>query len=127
MKLKEFMIRSPSGKTHAINPKTNKTYCGYPRTLPNFVCHEHVLEDLGWRFLDVVPSKEHEPTCQYCSEHYEDPLRNQLSNLVTDLRESVNEFLCTNLMLLDVGALGRFTENFAKFMRNERKLRENNR
>lgn len=124
MKLKEFMVQSPSGTTHAINPKTNKTYCGYPRLTPTAEVSMHYFEDIGWSFLDVVPSKEHEPKCQYCSQHYNDPLRSQLSSLVKDLRESVNEFLCTTLILLDVKALGRFSETIAKFMRNERKLRE---
>lgn len=124
MKLKEFMIQSPNGKTHAINPKTNKTYCGHPKSLAAFVCHEHALEDLGWRFLDVLPNKNHEPTCEICKRHYNDPLRNELDSLVKDLRESVNEFLSTHLILLDFEALGRFAETIAKFMRNERKLIE---
>jgi len=121
MKLKEFMIQSPSGKTHAINSKTNKTYCGHPKTLPNFVCHEHALEDLGWRFLDVLPDKNHEPTCEICKRHYDDPLREELTNIAKDLEKQIHEFLFLKIILKDVPAIGRFTENIAKFMRNEKR------
>lgn len=121
MKLKEFIIQSPSEKTHAINPKTNKTYCGHPKTLANFVCHEHALEDLGWRYLDVVPSNKNEPSCKICQRHYDEPLRKELTRIANDLKESINEFLCTKIILKDVSAIGRFTETIAKFMRSETK------
>jgi len=119
MKLKEFMIQSANGKTHAINPKSNKTYCGHPKTLAPFVCHEHALEDLGWRFLDIVPSDKNEPSCLICKRHYDDPLRKELTKIANDLRESINDFLTTKIILKDVSAIGRFTVNIAKFMRSE--------
>lgn len=122
LKLKEFMIQSPSGATHAINPKTNKTYCGYPKKLASFVCHEHALEDLGWRFLDVLPSDKHEPSCKICVRHYDEPLREELTKIANDLKECINDFLCTRIILKDVKAIGRFTENIAKFMRSEAEM-----
>lgn len=124
IKLKEFMIQSPTGKTHAINPKTKKTYCGFPQLFPSGKITDHTLEDMGWRFLDVIPSDQHKPSCVICVNHYDDPLRTQLSGIIKDLKIQINEFLCTTLMLKDVKALGRFTENIAQFIRNERKLRE---
>ena len=127
MKLKEFLIQSPTGKTHAINPKTNKTYCGRPKLIPTAKITPHTLEDLGWRYRDVIPSDEHQPTCQICANHYDDPLREELSSLVGELKSTVNDFLCSAVILKDVEALGRFTENIAQFMRNERKLREQKR
>lgn len=125
MKLKEFMIQSPTGKTHAINPKTNKTYCGFPHYYPNEKLTDHgILEYLGWRFLDVIPSDEHKPSCSVCANHYDDPLREQLSGIAKDLKTQISAFLCIVLMTKDVKALGRFTELIAKFMREERKIRE---
>lgn len=124
MKLHEFMIQSPTGKTHAINPKTKKTYCGFPNFLRTSEISEHTLENKGWRFLDVVPSEDHIPTCKICSNHYDDPLREELFQIAKDLRGSINDFLCTALLIKDIAAIGRFTENIATFMRNERKIRE---
>jgi len=121
MKLKEFLIQSPTGKTHAIRPDTNTTYCGHPHLFP---IKPHTLEDMGWRFLDVLPSDEHPPSCKICVRHYDDPLRKQLSSIVKDLKTQINDFLCTTLMFKDTEALGRFSETIAKFVRAERKLRE---
>jgi len=108
------MSQSYTGKTHAVNPKTKMTYCGKDPYGP------------GWHFLDVIPSDEHKPTCLTCLRHYDDPLREELSQIAKDLKESINEFLCTTVILKDTKALGRFTENIATFMRNERKIKEAN-
>ena len=119
MKLKEFMIQSPTGKTHAINPKTNKTYCGHPKILADFVCNEHALEDLGWRFLSHIPDDNNQPTCKVCQRHYDDPLRETLTQFCNDLKQHIDEFLFLVVITKNVKALGRFTELIVKFMRNE--------
>jgi len=112
MELHEFMLQSSTGKTHAVNPKTKKTYCGIDPDSP------------GWHFLDVIPSDQHKPSCSICVVHYDDPLKEELSQIAKDLRESINDFLCTRVILKDTAALSRFTENIATFMRNERKITE---
>lgn len=124
MKLKEFMVQSKTGRTHAINPKTMKTYCGYPRLTPTVQISELSFEDIGWRFLDVVPSDRHKPTCSICAAHYDDPLNEELSKIAGELKESIDEFLSSTLILKDVEALGRFTELVAKFMREEKRRRQ---
>jgi len=124
MKLKEFLIQSPTGKTHAINPKTNKTYCGYhPKGYDPLEVTPHVFEDSGWRFLDVLPDKKHEPTCTVCQRHYNDPLHETLTKISNDLKESIDEFLFLVTITKDTKGLGRFVELIAKFIREERKIR----
>jgi len=113
VELKEFLIQSPNGKTHALNPKNNKTYCGKGNG------SKHGLEDLGWRFRDVLPDKNHEPTCKICLRHYDDPLNAELTSIVKDLELQIHEFLSLKIMLKDVSGIGRFTENIAKFLRRE--------
>jgi len=52
-----FMVRSPvGGASHAINPKTKKTYCG----------HDMVKLWDKWRPMDVLPDDKHQPTCKVC-------------------------------------------------------------
>lgn len=112
MELHEFMLQSPTGKTHAVNPKTKKTYCGRDPDSP------------GWRFLDVIPSDKHKPTCSTCVLHYDEPLIDELSQIAKAVRGTINEFLCSIVLLKDTEALGRFTANIKTFMQNERKIRE---
>jgi hypothetical protein len=55
-----FMVRSPvGGASHAINPKTKKTYCG----------HDMVKLWDKWRPMDVLPDDNHQPTCKVCQRH----------------------------------------------------------
>ena len=117
LKLKEFMIQSLTGKTHAINPKNNKTYCGHPQTESEV--NEHALETLGWRFLDIIPARSHEPTCQICKNHYNDPYFQQMGRIQDDLEEQIHEWLALRIILKDTGAIGRFTGLIAKFIRSE--------
>lgn len=107
-----FMVQSQSGKTHAINPKTEKTYCGL------------AITD-NYHFLDTTPDDKHQPTCKICQRCYDEPIRKELQMVVNELKEQISEFLFLTLILKDVKALGRFTENIAKFMRNEHKLKDN--
>jgi len=52
-----LMVRSPKGgNTHAINPKTKKTYCG--RDMPS--------RWNTWRPTDQLPDDKHQPTCKIC-------------------------------------------------------------
>jgi len=107
-----FMVRSPvGGATHAINPKTKKTYCG----------RDMVKLWDKWRPIDVLPDSKHEPTCQICKRHYHDPIREELKDLVKDLKDTVDEYLDTRLILEDVEGIGRFTTNLAAFIRSEKK------
>jgi len=107
-----FMVRSPvGGATHAINPKTKKTYCG----------HDMVKLWDKWRPTDQLPDDKHQPTCKICQRHYDDPIKEELKNLVGDLKETVDEYLDTRLILKDVEGIGRFTTTIATFMRSEKK------
>lgn len=45
--------------THAINPETKKTYCGFSAL---------VLDN--WRPIDELVSDEHQPTCKICQRHF---------------------------------------------------------
>jgi len=111
-----FMVRSPvGGATHAINPKTKKTYCG----------KDMVKLWNKWRPIDELPDDKHQPTCQICQHHYRDPIREELEGLKRDLEESVSEFLFLQVHTMNKdGGMGRFAETFSKFMRNEKKLAE---
>lgn len=108
-----FMVQSPSGKTHAINPKTQKTYCGNTAS-----------QDLGWRPLDVRPSSQNEPTCQICRDHYDEPLREKLTSLANELKESVSAYLDTRIILKDVDGLKRVTTTIKNFLNNECKRKK---
>jgi len=115
MELGDFLWRvdKAGSKTHAINPKTKKTYCG-------IAALELGPPEGKWRPLDVVPSDEHQPTCKICQRHYDDPLREQMRGIAKDLQESISEFLDTRCMLKDVDGLGRFVRHFRNFMAKER-------
>ena len=102
------MVQSQTGRTHAINPKTRKTYCGLI-----------VSFDAGWRTLDVIPSDQHQPTCTICQRHYDDPLREKMLEIVSDLKESINDFLCTRVILKDVAGLRRFVTVIKNFLDEE--------
>lgn len=102
-----FMVQSPTGKTHAINPKTEKTYCGNDPEWP------------GWRSLDVVPSDRHKPTCLTCLNHYDDPIREHLQSVVQELKRSIDDFIDTRLILKDVDGIGRFVSVVSKFIQEE--------
>lgn len=122
MKLSNFLVQSPTGTTHAINPKTKKTYCGFPQILASSEVTEHVLEDKGWRFLDKAPSDENPPSCKICRNHYDDPTRSVLREIADDLETNIHEYLSLRVMLKDVKAIGRFTETIANFLRNKKEL-----
>ena len=95
-----FLVRSPvGGATHAINPKTKKTYCGYDMVK---------LWD-KWRPTDVLPDNKHQPTCKICQRHYDDPIKEELYTIKKELEKNAD------------GGLGRFVETVAKFMRSEKK------
>jgi len=107
-----FMVRSPSGgASHAINPKTKKTYCG----------RDMVKLWDKWRPIDVLPDDKHQPTCKVCQRHYDDPIKEELRNLVRDLKETIDEYLDTRLILKDTEGLARFTTIIATFIRSEKK------
>ena len=126
LKIEDFMVQSPTGKTHAINPKTQRTYCGcnpYTELRSTIIQRYKGLIEvprINWRPLDVIPSKEHEPTCKVCKRHYANPLREEMQAIVNDLKASINEFLCTRIIILDVDGLGRFVTDIKNFMENER-------
>jgi Pyruvate/2-oxoacid:ferredoxin oxidoreductase delta subunit len=104
-----FMWRSTTGKTHAINPKTKKTYCN--RT---------VLQ--SWEPTDELVDNKHEPTCTICKRHCHDPIIAELEDVKRELTESINEFLTVQIWTRNAnGGLGRFVEVIAKFMREENK------
>jgi len=109
-----FMVQSHTGKTHAINPKTEKTYCG-----------NNASRGLGWRSVDVAPSSENEPTCKICQRHYDEPLREKLEEIAKDIIESIDEFLFLKVILKDIDGLGRFVSLIKNFMDEEWKLVEN--
>jgi len=106
-----FMIRSPSsGATHAINPKTKKTYCGKDMIK---------LWD-KWRPSDKLPDEENQPTCKICQCHYDDPIKEELYSIKKELEETISEFLFMQIHIKNAdGGLGRFVETVAKFMRSE--------
>jgi len=108
------MVQSTRGTSHAINPKTKKTYCGRDPT----------LEDHDWRVLDVVPSDEHQPTCKICQRHYDEPLKEALRKMSQDLKSSIADFLDRCWMLKDVDGLGRFASTISKFLDEEVKRRK---
>ena len=111
-----FMVQSSSGKTHAINPKTQRTYCG---------CM--VVEGssmYNWRPLDVAPSDQHQPTCKICLRHYDDPLKEQMREIVRELKTIINDFFCTTIILKDVDRLGRFVTVVKNFSDEELKRAE---
>lgn len=107
MRLKQPMVKSPTGKIHAINPETSKTYCGRVPT--------H-----NWHFLDVVPSDENKPTCSICSMNYDLPLIRRLRSIADDLKYSIDEYLDVRVILKDVAGLERFTKLIADYMQKER-------
>jgi transposase-like protein len=107
-----FLVRSPvGGATHTINPKTKKTYCGKDMLK---------LWD-KWRPIDKLPDDKNQPTCKICQRHYDDPIKETLRNLVRELKETIEDYLDTRLILKDAEGLGRFTTTIAAFMRSERK------
>jgi len=108
MRWQDFLIQSPNGGTHAINPKTDKTYCG-------------VKPPETWRPLDVLPSNENPPTCKVCQCHYDDPLKEEMLNIVKDVKQNISEFLDLCVMLKDVKGLGRFVTSFKDFLDKEKK------
>lgn len=104
---KMFMVQSSTGITHAVNPKTLKTYCG--------------KSPEKWGVLDVLPSDDHKPTCEICLVHYDEPIREALNQIVSNLKENINEFLALKLILKDVEGLRRFTRTIKIFMSEETK------
>jgi hypothetical protein len=102
-----FMVRSSTGKTHAINPKTKLPYCGW--TMVNLQCEP----------TDELPDDKHQPSCKVCQRHYDDPIKEELQKIKADLLEQIDEYLFLRVLLKDVDGLGRFTELIAKFLREE--------
>lgn len=72
-----------------------------------------------WRPRDELPDEKHQPTCQICKRHYDDPINESLEGLKKDLLEQISEYLWLIVLLKDVDGLGRFTETIAKFLREE--------
>lgn len=105
-----FMVRSLSGETHAINPKTKKTYCG----------HDMLKLWNKWHPTDKLPDDKHQPTCKICQRHYDDPVRESMREVARELKETVGDYLDTRVMLKDADGLGRFTHTIAVFMKGER-------
>lgn len=103
-----FMVQSPSGKTHAINPKTQLTYCG---NAPDF--------DEGWQSRDVAPSDTHQPTCKICLRHYDDPFREALRNVADDFKRTIGEHVDTKVDLKDAKGLQRFVSQVTEIIRND--------
>jgi hypothetical protein len=107
-----FMVRSPNGATHCINPKNKRTYCG-----------KDMLKMWNvWRPTDELPDEDHKPTCSVCLRHYYDPINEELQKIKRELLEQIDEYLWLRIILKDVDGLGRFTELIAKFLREEVKL-----
>lgn len=108
-----FLVRSPvGGATHAINPKTKKTYCG----------HDMVKLWDKWRPIDTLPDDKHQPTCKICQRHYDDLIKEDLYTIKKELEETISEFLFMQIHIKNAdGGLGRFVETVAKFMRSEKK------
>ena len=103
-----FMWRSSTGKTHAINPRTKKTFC-----------NRAILQ--SWEPTDELPDSKHEPNCSYCKKHYDDALMDSLYGIKKDLLENIGEFLTVQVWTKNAnGGLGRFTELIAKFLKEER-------
>ena len=105
-----FMVRSPNGGLHAINPKTKKTYCG-----------QDMLKLWNvWHPTDQLPDDKHQPTCKTCQRHYDDQIREDLYNIKKELEETISEFLFMQVHTKNAdGGLGRFVETIAKFIRSE--------
>jgi hypothetical protein len=107
-----FMWRSTTGTTHAINPKTKKTFCNLT-----------VLE--SWEPTDQLPDSKHEPSCSRCRTHYDDEINEQFCQIKKDLEESIDTFLTVQVWTKDAdGSLGRFVKVVNRFMAKERKLAE---
>src|SRR3989304_8956972 len=102
-----FMWRSTTGKTHAINPKTKKTYCNLT-----------VLQ--SWEPTDELPESKHEPACSKCKQHYDDPIKEELYEIKKELEETIDTFLTMQCWTKNAdGGTGRFVEVIAKFTREE--------
>lgn len=106
-----FMVRSPGGATHAINPKTKKTYCG----------HDMVTLWNKWRPIDQLPDDKHQPTCKICQWHYDDPIKEELRNLVRNIKEIIDVYLDVRVMLKDTEGLRKFIMTIGTFIRSEKK------
>jgi hypothetical protein len=107
-----FLVRSPvGGATHAINPKTKKTYCG----------HDMVKLWNKWRPIDVLPDDKHQPTCKICQRHYDDPVKESLRLVANDLVETIKEYVDTRCILKDSEGLGRLASLVANFVRSDKK------
>jgi hypothetical protein len=102
-----FMIRSKNGKTHAINPKTQKPYCSWK---PKW---------REWEPTDELPDEKHKPACKVCLAHYDDPIKERLQEIKKELMEQIDDYLWLRVMLKDVDGIGRFTDLIAKYMREE--------
>jgi hypothetical protein len=104
-----FMVRSPNGATHAVNPKNKHTYCG----------HDMIKLWNTWRPTDL-PDDKNQPTCKICQRHYDDPIRESLRQVAGALKEFIGEFLFMQVLTKNSdGGLGRFVDTYAKFVRSE--------
>jgi len=64
LKLSDFMWRSGSGITHAIDPKTQKTYCSI--SFEYIFNHTSQRHEGHWEPTDILPSPNNQPTCKIC-------------------------------------------------------------
>lgn len=119
MNVNDFLVRSPQGKTHAIDRDRSQAV-GKAVTY----CAALVDQNKGWQFTDVAisPDAKGTPSCKKCRVKYLEPYRKELREIVENLECNIHEFLSTRIILVDTAAIKRFAKALSTFFREEQEI-----